>query len=242
MICGDIEELAPLWHSGELDGARQAAFDAHVATCQECAGSLREQKAADAHLRKALASEHVDTRALDQQIMRQIARERFRRWVMTGTAVAAVAVAAVALASVNRRAPMNPAIFADAARDHRTEIMEHRPRRWRTEPADIAAIETSQKISDVDVKAIEATGYHLRQAKICGLGGSPYVHLVYAKDGHEFSVYMKARTGQALPDEKSNTGDLQLASFARGRVQAVVVSDASRAECERFARAAEKAL
>lgn len=244
MNCGDINELSPLWHSGELDADRQKDFDAHVSACTECASEMREQWSGDVRLREAIAAEPADTADLEQGVMRRIARERFRRWLAPGAAAlaAAAAIVAIVLARAPKPAPINPAIFADAARDHTVEVINQSPRRWRTDATEVAALESAQGIAGSDVKALEATGYHLERAKVCRLGGTPYMHLVYSKDGREFSVYMKVRGDQPLPDAESTSGNLQLASFANGRVQAVIVSDAPKGECEKFARKAQAAL
>ena len=243
MNCADIHELSPLWHSGELDTASQKAFDAHVAGCSGCAADLREEWSNDARLREAIAAEPADTQAIERGVMRRIARERMLRWAIPAAAIAAVLVAGILVRS---RAAADSAVvapvFADAARDHTNEVVNQARRRWRTDPTEVAALETSQGISGVDVKALEATGYKLQRAKVCRLGGTPYMHLVYAKGGREFSVYMKVRGNQPLPETESASGNLQLASFSHGRVQAVIVTDAPKGECAKFAHDAEGAL
>jgi hypothetical protein len=175
--------------------------------------------------------------------MRAISRERLRRWLVPGAAAAA-AIAAVALylGAHHTVVPLNPVILADAARDHTVEVIKQMPRRWRTDPADIALLETAQGIPAAEVKALETTGYKLERAKICRLGGTPYMHLVYGRNGREFSVYMRVRGDKAVPEAASTSGNLQLTSFARGRVQAVVVTDAPQGECAKFTRDAEDAL
>lgn len=245
MNCGDIHELSPLWHSGELEASRQKAFDAHVAECPDCAAEIRDQWSADVRLRESMAEETADTRELERRVMSLIARERLRRWLPApwlAAGLAAAALAAVWIWTAPLRARVNPAVFADAARDHTVEVIQKTPRHWRTDPADIAALETAQGISDSEVKALEATGYRLDRARICRLGGTPYMHLVYAKGDREFSVYLRVRGNQPVPEAASAAGNLQLTSFSRGRVQAVIVTDAPRGECARFTRDAEAAL
>lgn len=242
MNCEDIDELSPLWHTGELEASPQRAFDAHIAACSRCAAEIRRQWTGDARLREAMVSEPADTRNLENRLMRQIARERLRRWLVPAGVAAAAVLAVVLFLAVPRHSPVNPTIFADAARDHTVEVIGQSPRRWRTDSADIAALETAQGISDSDVQALAATGYRLERAKVCRLGGTPFMHLVYAKGNREFSVYMKVRGDKPLPDAASTSGNLQLASFARGRVQAVIVTDAPRGECKQFTRDAEAAL
>lgn len=246
MNCGDINKLSALWHSGELEEARQKAFDAHLASCPACTAGIREQWNNDVRLRHAIAQEPADTRDIEQGVMRRIARQRVRRrvWlrVLPAMAAAAAIVAAVLFFTAPRGTPVNPAILSDAARDHTVEVIKQAPRRWRTEAADIAVLEKSQGISDSDVKALETTGYRLQRAKICRLGGTPYMHLVYAGNGRQFSVYMRVRGDKNVRETASNSGDLQLAAFTRGRVQAVIVTNAPRGECAQFTRDAEAAL
>lgn len=245
MNCGEINELSALWHSGELGPSRQRAFDTHIASCPDCAANIREQWTNDARLRAAIAEEPADTHELEGRVMRRISRERLSRWLIPAVAAAAAVLAAATLPIWHRQAPVNPIlapVLADAARDHTIEVVKQTPRRWRTDPAEIAALEVAQGISNADVKALDATGYKLERAKVCRLGGTPYMHLVYAKGGREFSVFMRVRGDRPVPEAASSSGNLQLASFARGRVQAIVVTDAPRGDCARFTKDAEAAL
>jgi anti-sigma factor RsiW len=245
MNCGDIKELSPLWHSGELDSERRGEFDAHVSGCAGCAAELRDQTAMDEQLREIVAAEMVDTRTIEEHVRRRIAREKLRRWAIPGLAAAAALVAMVLWRAPKPSpppTPINPVIVADAVRDHTAELINHAPRRWRADASDITTIEKSQGIQDADVKALEATGYTLQRARICRLGGAPWIHLVYARDGREFSVYMRVKEGQSVPESVASSGALQLASFTHGRVQAVIVTDAPKGECAKFAKEAEHAL
>jgi anti-sigma factor RsiW len=241
MNCGDFEELAPLWHSGELDSERRREFDAHVAGCAACSAELREQAAIDERLRDILNAEPADTRVIEERVRRRIAREKTLRWAIPGLVAAAALIAMVIWHAPKAPQPAPP-IFADAARDHTAELINHAPRRWRADPSEIATIEKSQGIADADVKALEATGYKLQRAKICRLGGAPWIHLVYERDGREFSVYMRVNGDHPVPDAASSSGSLQLASFTHGHVQAVIVTDAPKGECAKFAKDAEHAL
>ena len=247
MNCEDIEKLSPLWHTGELEPARQTAFDTHVATCQDCADALRSQISVDSSLRDVVLAvdPHLQqsARRIETRVAAEIAGERSRRWLFPSIAAAAAAIAAVIFIAIPRPpAKVDARVLADASRDHTVEVIQNAPRHWRTDPSEIAAIVASQGVSAADVKALEATGYRLDRAKICRVAGLPYLHLVYAKAGREFSVYMRKKSDQPLPDALSVAGSLQVASFSRGRVQAVVVTEASVADCDRFTHTAEAAL
>ena len=243
MNCTDIDELSALWHSGELDASRQRAFDAHIAACPDCAARIRAEWHGDVRLREAIAAEPADTGQLEATVIRRIARERLRRrWILPAAVAAAAAIAAVWLSTALLRTPASPAVFAQAARDHTTEIIDRSPRHWQTDPNAIAALATKQGLTGADVKALEATGYKLERAKVCRLSGAPYMHLVYVKDSREVSVFMRVRNAQDTPDAAGTSGTLQLASFTRGPVEAIVVTGAPKGECAQFARKAEAAL
>jgi anti-sigma factor RsiW len=242
MNCSEIAELAPLWHSGELEIARRRDFDAHLAECPDCASEIHEQWNDDARLRETVATDPADSTRIEQRVMGTILRERRRRYLLAGFAAAAAVLTAVALFYPRPAASPAPAVFADAARDHTSEIIRESPRRWQTDPSAIATLAAGQGLSGADVKALEATGYTLARAKVCKLSGTPYMHLVYVKDGHELSVYMRVRGDKAIPETDGTQGALQLASFARAGVQAIVVTDSPRAECAKFIRDAEAAL
>jgi anti-sigma factor RsiW len=249
MNCDEIRKLSPLWHSGELGDHQRRAFDFHLGTCTSCGELIRDEEFADRRLRVAaaedMALQAAAAKELQRRVLQTIAKERYSRWLVASSGVAAALLAAVWLVNVHRNAqnvPANPAIFADAARDHTAEVTEEAPRHWRTEPAEILELEKSQGVSDEAVKAVEATGYKLEKAKICRLGGVPYMHLVYEKGGRDFSVSMRVKGGQPMPQAVSTNGALQLSSFTRGNVQAVIVSDASRNDCDKFTADAERAL
>ncbi len=250
MNCREIKETAPLWHSHELDGDRRAAFDAHVARCSRCAGDLHADRAMDTRIIDAIEAEARRDAPVVQEIRdrvsTQISRERFRRAIPLAAA-AALVLAAGSFFAVRHREPVYPpqvtqTALSDAARDHTMEIIGRAQRRWRVNPVDIADIEKAQGISDRDVKAIEATGYRLEKAKICRLGGKPYMHLVYAKNGREVSLYMKVGADSTVDPVINASGKLHVATFGRRKVQTIIVSDAPEAECERFAQAAQAAL
>ena len=175
MNCGEIHELLPLWTTGELEASRRLAVGAHLHDCPDCAAELRQREAEDALLREAMAVESardlMTARDLERRVMRRIADERSRRWLWPSVAAAAATLAAVLLLTQHHPVQANPAVFSDAARDHTVEIVQKAARHWRTAPAELAALEDSQGISDADVKAVEA-GLPARTRKDLPPGGS----------------------------------------------------------------------
>ena len=161
----------------------------------------------DTRLRDAVDSEAIDTASLERAIRAQIS------WPNAGWYVAAATVAAAVLLSffVHRI----PAAFRDAARDHRLEVVEHRPRRWQP-----TAWEGEPPVP---------AHYRLEHSKICRIEGKPVLHLVYSDGSHEVSVYVNAATGTGDADVDGQ----HVTSFHTTRVSGLVVGPVS--ECRQFA-------
>jgi anti-sigma factor RsiW len=235
MNCADIEEFAPLYLSGELEEGRRAQFVAHLAQCRGCAVEMEQQARWDAQLRQA-STELPDAAAVERSVRVSILRLRAWRFA----AVAAVVVLAAILGyRVLRPEPVSR-LYADAALDHRLEVMEHQPRRWRSDPAEIEKLAARYKLPDV--AALAPAGYRLEHAKMCGIDGKPALHLVYTNGSREFSVYVRGRTAGDGALRAVKVGTEHLAAFQTDRVEAVIATDGSSGECLQFARFAERVL
>jgi hypothetical protein len=169
----------------------------------------------DRELRDAWNREPVDTAGLRAGIRSRIVRRRRVGW----SAAAACGAVALALGWYGLTRP--PQIFVDAARDHRAEVVEKAPRRWRGS----------------DDAAPAVTGYRLVRAKFCRLDGRRVLHLVYTDGRTEYSLYLTP-PGAPAPTGEIREGGEVVEGFVRG----VAVADAPPEECRKFARAATAAL
>ena len=235
MNCADIEEFAPLYLSGELEEGRRAPFLAHLAQCRSCSAEMEQQARWDARLRQA-STELPDAAAVERSVRVSILRLRVSRLA----AVAAIVVLAAVLGYRAFRPEPVSRVYADAALDHRLEVMEHQPRRWRSDPAEIEKLAARYKLPDV--AALAPAGYRLEHAKMCGIDGKPALHLVYTNGSREFSVYVRARTRGDGALRAVKVGTEHLAAFQTDRVEAVVATDGSSGECLQFAQFAERVL
>lgn len=236
MNCGDIKELSALYLSGELEGGQRAQFEAHLAQCRSCAAELQRQAAVDARLRDAVSTELPDAAALQQLVRRRIGAEQRRRF---GVLAAAVVFAALLGYWALRPKPVAPR-YADAALDHRLEVMEHQPRRWRTDPAEIEKL--AGRFELPKVAALAPPGFHLEHAKMCGIEGKPALHLVYTDGRRELSMFVRALSGGDKTLRTVSVGAEHLAGFQTDRVEAIVATGGSSGECLEFARFAERML
>lgn len=263
MTCGEIARLAPLYITGELDARLAADFDTHLRACPACMRELERQARLDARLREIVLAEETKATQVDRRVRELIAAEsegnpmpqlqpRRRRWV----AIAAGAAAAIVLAAVGYRTVSGPQVarvYADAARDHGLEIVQHQPRPWLTDPASIAALAEQQGIAPSAVAALASGGYHLNRARLCFLDHRIFLHLVFSDGVQEFSVFLRQRDAKTLPGpvrETANgrplcTSDLNgehVASVQTDHLVAVVVTNQSSDAALNFARFASAVL
>jgi hypothetical protein len=169
----------------------------------------------DSELRDAWNREPVNTVGVRAAIRSRIAMRRRVGWY------AAAVAAAVLMALAGYRLTRPPQMFVDAARDHRAEVVEKAPRRWR----------------GGDDAAPRVAGYSLVRAKFCRLDGRRVLHLVYTDGRTEYSLYLTP-PGAPTPVGEIRQGGEVVEGFVRG----VAVVDGPAEECRKFAGAAAAAL
>ncbi len=228
MNCREIEEFAPLYLSGEMEESQRLAFRAHLAQCRSCGVEMDLQIALDARLRDAGSMELPDARAIERSVHGRIVRQRAWRF----TSAAAVALFA---AFLGYRALRPSRVYADAALDHRLEVIEHQPRRWRSDPAEIEKLAARYELSDVS--ALAPAGYRLEHAKMCGLDGKPALHLVYTNGRQEISLFVRSQMGS----DRGVHATGAVASFDNDRME-IIATGGSSGECLEFARFASRVL
>jgi anti-sigma factor RsiW len=240
MTCKDVIALSPLYLSGELDSGRGAEFEEHLDVCAACARELREHKALDARLRGVIIEEPLDSAELDRRVRQSLVRPTPWRWIAAAAGVAAALVLAWLFFQVS--SPI-ATVYADAADDHRREVVEQQARRWTSDQSAINAIAQGQGVSPSGIHAPEAGGYRLERAKLCRLNGNLYLHLVYSDGAQEFSLFLRHREQEPIA-KPTNAGDRQnehLVAFRTAALSAVVVSEQN-GDALRLARLAAQAL
>ena len=186
----------------------------------------------DQRLRASILAEEVDTSRVVAAVRNQTRKPR---------RVALLALAAVA-ASIALAAflwPQMPPICVAATQDHEREIVKGEPRRWLTDLSSIDALAEKQGVPASAIAALGTTGYRLERTRLCFLKKQIFVHLVYTKDGSQYSVYLRPRTDEAS-FSNSVRGAEDLAYFETNHVTAVFVSHGANALA--FARASARAF
>jgi hypothetical protein len=141
-------------------------------------------------------------------------------------------------------------VYADAAADHRSEIVERHWRPWLTDPAAIASLADRSGIEPRLVLAIAPPGYHLARAKRCALNHRAFLHLVYSDGAREFSAYLRPTDAQAPAELGQSVASPYMKDFGAEhtgcvetpRVTAVIVTDESADSTRELARFAGAAL
>ena len=194
MNCPYYEQVTEAYLSGEIEGPQ---WHTHLRTCLDCAAKLRAESDFDLVIKNAITEERLQTRQLESHIRSAIRKSspwRSSMFVAMRYAIAAAVVfAALSIATfgyARGRIDLS-AICVDAVDDHREEILDKAPRRWRTDPVKIAAL--SQKLTGDPAlpERIVPLGYHLVGGRICDLHGKPYMHLDYSDGSNEISLFLR---------------------------------------------------
>ena len=229
MNCQDTASFLALHSAGRLTAADSAALTAHLDRCSSCA---------DALLRDAIHAQEVDTTSLDRRIRARIASERrssFPVWLAAAACVT-MFLAGVAGYRFYLQSRVLP-ICAEAADDHRTEVTQHHPRKWRFDLAAISGLAERHGLSGSIVTRLAPPGYHLDRGKMCRLDGSAFLHLVYTDGSREFSAFLRSGTAppfagsaREIVNGKSlytaGAGTQKLAYFRADNLTAMFVTDA----------------
>jgi anti-sigma factor RsiW len=272
MKCSEVEYMAPLYWSGELDAQATAELDRHLQSCSVCAHAMELERHGDELIQQAAASEQVNAAPVLARVRAQIAAEspstglRWRspwRWaaLVAATAAAALFVFILMPRNINSSTPpvqvqkVAPAvnILADAADDHHDEVVEHLQREWLYSTSEIRKLVQEGTGSSTVLTELTPDGYHVERARICELGHKNYLHLVYSDGTHEVSMFVRQQDGEQLAgaerDKVNGTpllGDsyekLQVAAFQSPRYTVVVVSDQPMNSTVDFARKAAGAV
>jgi len=261
MNCFDISELAPLYVAGDLDARRASEFDAHLKDCSSCFRELETQARLDARLREVLLSEDVNVARVNRRIREMLGQQSLEaavksvgpprgRWMTAAMGIAAAFMLFVAgYLLIPSRVSQ---VYADAAEDHRSEVIDRSPRPWLSDAAQIEALARKQGI-DAAIPGELASGYRLARGKMCWLDDRVYLHLVYSDGTRVFSLFLRSRDAENLDARirgfsngrllrECASGNEHLASFTTPHLNAIVATDDSAAASLEDAKLASAAI
>jgi hypothetical protein len=199
----------------------------------------------DQRLRDSILSEEIDTSRVELAVRNQI---RTNPRHVPGWAVAAAALIAMVLAGGLSyrmfRKEQTPPICLAAAQDHEREIVNGEARPWLSDMPAIESLAAKQGVPASAIAALGSTGYRLERARLCFLKKQIFLHLVYTRDGGEFSVYLRPRGGEPLGNsvQQAEIGLDNLAYFQMHGLTAVFVAHQPGPDVVAFARAGATVL
>ena len=197
MTCEEMRDLMPLYESSELSDAMRAAVQQHVDTCEACRMAVDDQAVLDRTVRDACQREPLDTTRVERHVRQQmIGRGRWlgewwRPLLAPMPALASAALIALMLTAGwqwrgERTSPLSRAAYADHAKDG------HELDGWNESPDAIARFVGHELGSSRIPATFEAEGFRLARARLCNLGGSRFVHLVFLDaSGEMVSLFVR---------------------------------------------------
>lgn len=248
MNCKDVQQLAVLYLSGELDLGRSAELHAHLARCAECRAGIAGQIELDSRLRTELLASTPDSSALESRIRRAIAREPRLRFTSGQRAMVAAAamllfVIGIVFAARLWLRPQPVQLCSDAARDHLREIVHQEPRRWTADRSGIEAIARRVGVPIATIAGFSAPGYQLERGRLCRLDGHVFLHLVYSNGARRFSIFLAPASGPESGAVFTTTENGEhVATVRSSRQRAVVVAEESPGAVRALARIAMSVL
>jgi anti-sigma factor RsiW len=236
--CDGVRMQAPLYLSGEMEADDWDAFVAHLARCPICAAKLAEDRAIDSALRSVLGEFSPDTGRLELVVRQKIAVDRRRRrWAGAAVLAAAAALLTVTLIAWRDRV-RPPRWYADAALDHRKEVVEVQPRRWRSSPLELAQLAEQNGLHLSQAAGMAMAGYRLERAKVCTISGQRMLHLVFSNGARSYSIFVAPHLARRETSRPVREGVERVTEFNTGHFRGLVVAANSAEECAEFARVA----
>jgi hypothetical protein len=195
MNCESIQDLLPLYLSGELTGEELAAVQLHIEACEACTRSVNADRQLDDALRTAMLEHSPDVSAVLQRVHGEMATSGWKRLLRVRSLRFAALAAMVVLVAVlgvssfwTHQAQRTMAIAA--ADDHYSDLVLLRHPDWAYQPQDVARFMLEEFPRQDLLAAITPSGATFEKVRLCNLGGTQYAHFVFRTGSTETSVFL----------------------------------------------------
>jgi hypothetical protein len=215
MNCEKVQDLLPLYLSGELTGEALAAVQLHIDACETCSQSLSGDRELDDALRTAMLEERPDVSDVLRRVHADMATPGWKRmlplgWVRAAALAATIAVIGVLGLSMFHAHQVQKTMALAAANDHYSDLVLLRHSSWAYQPQDVAHFMREQFPQQGLLTVITPKGASFEKVRLCNLGGTQYAHFVFRTGPTETSVFL-------LPNDKANRHDsIHLADAGHG--------------------------
>jgi Putative zinc-finger len=195
MNCESVQELLPLYVSGELKGEELSAVQLHIQACETCGRALSADRELDSALRTAMLEDSPDVSAVLQRVHAGMAPTGWKRMLHLPSLRTVALVATVVLIAVlgfamfyARQGQRTAAL--DAANDHYSDLVLLRHPDWASQPRDVARFMQEQFPQQDLLAVITPKGASFEKVRMCNLGGTQYAHFVFRSGSTETSVFL----------------------------------------------------
>jgi hypothetical protein len=216
MNCERVQELLPLYLSGELTGEGLTAVQLHIHACGPCSQALSADRELDDALRTAMLEQSPDVSAVLDRVHARITATGWKRllhvgWMRAGILVATVVAIAVFSVSIFNAHQLQRTMGLTAANDHYSDLVLLRHPDWVYQPQDVARFMQAQFPQQDLIAVITPKGAAFEKVRLCNLGGTQYAHFVFKTGSTETSVFL-------LPNDKvrNRLDSIRLADAGHG--------------------------
>lgn len=244
MNCESVQDLLPLYLSGELTGKELEAVQRHIEGCKNCAQSLSADRQLDDVLRTAMLEHNPDVSAVLQRVHAEMAASAWKR-VLHARSLRFVALAAmvvlVAVLGVSsfRTHQVQRTMALAAANDHYSDLVLLRHPDWAYQPQDVAQFMLAEFQRQDLLPAITPQGARFEKVRLCNLGGTQYAHFVFRTGSTETSVFLIPNGHARNINDSIHLADaghgLEASGFSSTNMTGVVIGNKGQVQTQEIA-------
>ena len=196
MNCENVQDLLPLYLSGELRGEDLVAMQLHMQACESCSKAVSADRDLDAALRTALLEDTPDVSALLHRVHAGMTIPWWKRTprLLSARTVAVIATVAIVVGLGLPKLyvhQLQRTMALNAAQDHYSDLILQRHPDWTYEPQDVAHFIQNQFPQQLGLLAlITPKGSSFEKVRVCTFGGARYAHFVFRSGSLETSVFL----------------------------------------------------
>ncbi|HKV93793.1 MAG TPA: zf-HC2 domain-containing protein [Candidatus Angelobacter sp.] len=251
MNCESVQDLLPLYLSGELTGTALGDVQSHIDACELCSRALNADRELDDVLRTAMLENSPDVSAVLNRVHAGITAPAWKRMLRPGWVRASVLATAIVLIAwlgfVGFRVRQGERTMAlAAANDHYSDLVLLRHSDWTYKPQDVAHFIQQQFPQQQDLlNVITPDGASFEKVRLCNVGGTYYAHFVFRGGALETSVFLTAtkRTNQDPAFHLAEAGyGLEVSEFFSSNLTGMIVGNHGLVPTEKIATRLARAL
>jgi hypothetical protein len=251
MNCESVQDLLPLYLSGELTDEALAAVQLHIHACEACNQALRADRELDDALRTAMLEDRPDVSAVLRRVHAGMATTGWKRmlhagWVRTGALAATIVVIAVLAVSIFHAHQAQKTMALAAANDHYSDLVLLRHPDWAYQPQDVARFMQEQFPQQDLLAVITPKGASFEKVRLCNLGGTQYAHFVFRTGSTETSVFLVPNGRARNQNHAIHLADaghgLEVSAFSSSELTGMVVGNKGQVRTQEIANRLAGAL